>query len=264
MNVAPQTPVSDSGWALITGASSGIGYELAKLFAADHFNVVLVARREERLRQLESELREQYRIETRVLVQDLSQPDAAQRIFSALAEVPIRFLINNAGFGYLAPFAEEDLAVSVDLMNVNMASLVKLTRLFAEPMARRRKGYILNVASTAAFQPGPFTAMYYSSKAFVFSFSVALGEELKGTGVSVTVLCPGFTKTEFQFRSKMERPSRWMPCMSAESVARAGYAGLLHRRRIVIPGLLNKIGAALSSRLSPLMTARIVRKINGH
>jgi hypothetical protein len=251
-------------WALITGASSGIGLELATLFAIDGWNVVLVARREEKLKELASELKAKHAIESRIVAADLSKLSASQQIFSACAGIEISALVNNAGFGYRAPFVEEAMAASVEMMQVNMNSLVELTRLYAAPMARRREGYIMNVASTAAFQPGPFTAMYYASKSFVLSFSIALGEELKGTGVSVTALCPGFTKTEFQYRSKMEHSSAWMPCMKAEAVARIGYRGMLRGKRVVIPGITNRIGAAIASRLPATLAARIVRKVNGY
>jgi short-subunit dehydrogenase len=249
-------------FALITGATAGIGYELAKLFAADHFNLVLVARDEVRLKNVAVELRNAHNIEAIVLPKDLSNNAAPREIFDALRDTPVSMLVNNAGFGSQGAFAEEKLELSLNMMRVNMDALVQLTRVFLPPMLSRRQGRILNVASTAAFQPGPFTSIYYATKAFVFSFSVALSDELAGTGVTVTTLCPGFTRTEFHQRAGFQRSSRWLPMMSARDVARIGYRGLMNGKRIVIPGLRNKLTAAVSRRLPATFTARIVRRTN--
>ena len=249
-------------FALITGATAGIGHELAKLFAADHFNLVLVARNETRLKNVANELQKTHKIEAIVLAKDLSNSAAPREIFGALGNAPISVLVNNAGFGSQGAFAEEKLELSLDMMHVNMDALIQLTHLFVEPMLKRKQGRILNVASTAGYQPGPFTNVYYATKAFVFSFSVALAEELAGTGVTVTTLCPGFTRTEFHERAGFERSSRWLSMMSAQDVARIGYNGLMSRKRIVIPGAMNKLTAAISRRLSPIFTARIVRRMN--
>ena len=249
-------------FALITGATAGIGYELAKLFAAEHFNLVLVARDEARLKNVVAELRNAHNIEAIVLSKDLSNGAAPREIFDALSAVPISVLVNNAGFGSQGAFAEEKLELSLNMMHVNMDALVQLTRLFLPPMLSRRQGRILNVGSTAGFQPGPFTDIYYATKAFVFSFSVGLAEELAGTGITVTTLCPGFTKTEFHERAGFQRSSRWLSMMSAQDVARIGYRGLMNGKRIVIPGLMNKLTAAVSRRLPVSFAARIVRRMN--
>jgi len=249
-------------FALITGATAGIGYELARLFAADHFNVVLVARDEARLKKVAAELRTAHNVEGIVLSKDLSNSAAPGEIFDALKDSPVSVLVNNAGFGSQAAFAEEKLSLSLNMMRVNMDALVQLTRLFLPPMLSRRQGRILNVASTAGFQPGPFTNIYYATKAFVFSFSVALAEELAGTGITVTTLCPGFTKTEFHERAGFQRSSRWLSMMSAHEVAQIGYRGLMSGKRIVIPGLRNKLTAAVSRRLPATFTAKIVRRMN--
>jgi len=249
-------------FALITGATAGIGYELAKLFAADHFNLVLVARDEARLKNVAAELRDAHNIEALVLPKDLSNSTAPREIFDALRDTPVSVLLNNAGFGSQGAFADEKLERSLDMVHVNMDALVQLTRFFLPPMLSRRQGRILNVASTAAFQPGPFTNIYYATKAFVFSFSVALAEELAGTGITVTTLCPGFTKTEFHERAGFQRSARWLPMMSAHDVAQIGYRGLMNGKRIVIPGWRNKITAAFSRRLPATFTAKIVRRMN--
>ena len=249
-------------FALITGATAGIGYELAKLFAADNCNLVLVARDEARLKKVTEELQKAHNVETIVLPKDLSNGSAPHEIFDALQGTPVSVLVNNAGFGSQGAFAEETLDLSLDMMHVNMDALVQLTRLFLPPMLSRRQGRILNVASTAGFQPGPFTNIYYATKAFVFSFSVALSEELAGSGITVTTLCPGFTKTEFHERAGFQRSSNWLAMMSAEDVAQIGYQGLMNGKRIVIPGWRNNLTAAISRRLPAIFTARIVRRMN--
>lgn len=251
-------------WALITGGSAGIGRELANVFAASKFNLVLVARNEPRLKQVADELRARHGIETKLLVKDLSLPGAPQEIFDALRDTPISVLVNNAGFGWRGAFAECDLQhTALEMMHVNMDSLVTLTRLFLPPMLARKEGRILNVASTAAFQPGPFANIYFATKAFVLSFSVALSEELEGTGVTATALCPGSTRTEFFERAGMQnlRPDWHM--MDAAIVAEVGYRGLMRGKRVVIPGLLNKFGAALTNFVPTRITTKIVRKLNG-
>ena len=164
---------------------------------------MLVARNLTRLNQVAGELQARHRIQTRVLVKDLSSATAPPEIFDALRDTPISILVNNAGFGRYGPFARDDLARLTDLMQVNMTALVQLTHLFLQPMLARGRGRILNVASTAAFQPGPMVNLYYASKAFVYSFSYALANELEGTGVTVTALCPGTTRTEFFDRAHM-------------------------------------------------------------
>jgi|SRR6185437_2245276 len=251
-------------WALITGGSMGIGQELAKVFAANKFNLVLVARNESRLNQVADELRAQHNVEIKILVKDLSLASAPQEIVDALRDTPISVLVNNAGFGWRGAFAECDLQrQTLDMMHVNMDSLVALTRLFVPPMLARKQGRIMNVASTAAFQPGPFANIYFATKAFVLSFSAALSEELDGTGVTATALCPGSTRTEFFERANMQNFRRDSLMMDAGVVAEIGYRGLMRGKRIVIPGMLNKTTALLSRLASRQFAARTVRKLNG-
>jgi short-subunit dehydrogenase len=248
-------------WVLITGASSGIGLELAKCFAADHFNLILTARNEARLKQVADELRAQHDIQTRVIVKDLALPGAAQEIFDALRGTPVSILVNNAGFGVHGLFAKNDLRAQTDLLQVNMTALVQLTHLFLQPMLASNRGRILNVSSTAAFQPGPTINVYFASKAFVYSFSYALAEELTGTNVTVTTLCPGTTRTEFFARGNFG-PVRGPFAMDADEVARIGYRGLMNGKRVVIPGLVNKLAAAISKRMPDRVTAYFVRKLH--
>jgi len=245
-------------WALITGASAGIGKELARVFAANHFNVLLVARDAARLEQLAGELRSQHGIEAVVVGKDLARPNAAAEVRAAAGDTPISVLVNNAGFGAYGEFARLDLGRQTEMMQVNMVALVQLTHLFVQPMLERGSGRILNVASTAAFQPGPTVNIYYASKAFVYSFSYALAEELRDIGVTVTTLCPGITRTEFFERARI-RMKPALPMMDARKVAEIGYRGLMKGKRVVIPGVINKIGSALAKRAPARLATAIVR-----
>jgi short-subunit dehydrogenase len=252
-----------NNWALITGASSGIGCELAKLFAANRFNLVLVARREMKLKQFAEELQTQHGIAVKVLTKDLSSATASEEIFEELRDTPVSILVNNAGSGWHGAFAREELQNSLDMMHVNMDVFVELTHWFLPQMLARREGHILNVASTAAFQPGPFSAIYYATKAFDFSFSCALAEELSGTGITVTTLCPGGTHTEFHARAGGKRHvSRRLPMMEAKEVAEAGYRGLMQGKRIVVPGKVNQITSIVAKWMPTRLITKIVRRIN--
>ena len=250
--------------ALITGASSGIGYELTRLFAADRYDLVLVARRQQTLEQLAEELREEYAIRVKVIAKDLAQPGIADEIFQEVRQESIRIdvLVNNAGFGTFGFFSEIDIASTLEMLHINMISLTHLTRLFLKEMLEQKSGRILNVASTAAFQAGPLMATYYASKSYVLLFSEALAEELRATGVTVTVLCPGPTFTGFQKRAYMETSKlvsgKVLPVMDARAVAKIGYQGLMKGKTIVIPGLLNR-ALAFSVRLTP---RKLVTKIS--
>lgn len=249
-------------WALITGASAGIGRELAKLFAADGHSLVLVARDAARLETFASELRAAHGIEVKILAKDLSRPEAPREIFDALRGTHISILVNNAGFGWHGEFARGELAVSLGMMQVNLDALVELAHRFAQPMLARGAGKIMNVASTAAFQPGPFSAVYYATKAFVYSFSCALAEELDGTGVAVTTFCPGGTRTEFHRRAGMERTMGRLPQMDAATVARIGYEGLRRGKKIIVPGATNQITSNIARRMPTRLMNKIVRRLN--
>jgi uncharacterized protein len=238
---------------LITGASSGIGRELARLFAADGAELILVARREHLLNELAVELRASHGAETTVIPLDLSRPDAPQQLHERLADEgrEIDVLVNNAGFGQLGRFQEISLDRQLRMIQVNVASLMHLTHLFLPGMLERKRGAILNLGSTAAFQPGPNSAVYYATKAFVLSFSEALFSELKGTGVAVTCLCPGPTTTGFGDDSGMQQTRVFrLNSMPVEAVAQAGFRGVRRRKRLVIPGLWNRI-LSTSVRFTP-------------
>ena len=239
--------------ALITGASAGIGYEFARVFAREGHALVLVARNKEKLDQIARELKDQFAVSVRVMPQDLSQPGAPEEIFRELQKdsVAVDILVNNAGFGGYGFFFETGLKPELEMLQVNAAALTHLTKLFLKGMVERKRGKILNVASTAAFQPGPLMAVYFATKAYVLSFSEALANELKGTGVGVTVLCPGATQSEFQQRAGIERMKLLKAgMMDAETVAKAGYRGMMQNKTVVIPGIGNNIFAFLI-RLGP-------------
>ena len=249
---------TDRQTALVTGASSGIGKELARLLAADGYDLVLVARSGRSLEELASEMRAAHGIKVKVMLKDLSKPGAAEEIFARLDEdsTVIDVLVNNAGFATYDPFAETDASETLDLLALNIVTLTHLTRLSLAGMLSRGRGRILNVASTAAFQPGPLMATYYASKAFVLSFSEALSHELRTSGVTVTALCPGPTRTGFQDRADMHdaRIVR-LSMMEASRVAQAGYRGMQSGKVVVIPGFQNWL-LAQSVRFTPRVVVR--------
>jgi len=251
--------------ALITGASGGIGLELARLFAAGGYDLVLVARSAGKLEELAGELRK-YGGAVRVLAKDLARPESPEEVFRELeaAGIAVDVLVNNAGFATYGPFVELDLGRELEELQLNVVTLTHLTKKLLPGMLARRRGGVLNVASTAGFQPGPLMAVYYASKAYVISFSEALAEELSGTGVAVSVLCPGPTATGFQRRAGMEASKLFsgvMQVADAAAVARAGYEGFRAGKRIVIPGLLNKVGVQ-SIRVSPrALVTRMVKRM---
>lgn len=215
---------------LITGASGGIGLELAKVFAWEHAPLILVARNLEVLNKLAVELRNEFSIEVHVIAKDLAHPHAAKEIAEYLHthNLKVDVLVNNAGLGQYGLFAETDAKEEADMMQVNMIALTQLTKLILPGMIERKSGKILNVASTAAFQAGPLMAVYYASKAYVLSFSEALANELEGSGVTVTVLCPGPTESGFQKRARMEGVKLFdAVVMDARTVAEVAYRGLM-------------------------------------
>jgi len=248
------------GTALVTGASSGIGWEIAKLLAADGYDLVCVARNSKKLQALARDLEAAFHVRAAVVAADLSKPDAPARVLSESAKLvgDVDVLVNDAGFGIYGKFAETDLDQELESIAVNVVALTALTKVVLPAMRSRGSGRILNVASTAAFQPGPFMAVYYATKAYVLSFSEAIANELDGTGVTVTALCPGPTETEFQKRAGVSqtRLFRGPLVMDARRVAQAGYEGMRKGRRVVIPGALNR-ALVQALRISPrrLVTA---------
>jgi hypothetical protein len=240
--------------ALITGASGGIGYELAKLFAKDHYNLVLVARSSDKLNQVASQLRQQFGLNVEAMALDLAQDQSVKMLFEHLKgeKLEVDVLVNNAGFGVFGEFAEMPEEEVLGQVQLNVVALTHLTRLFLPAMIARRQGKIMNVASTAAFQPGPLMAVYYSTKAYVLSFSEALANEVAGTGVVVSCFCPGATDTGFQKRAGIEnsRLFKKIGAMNVEKVARDGYRGLMAGKTLVISGTRNWL-VAESVRFAP-------------
>ncbi|HVN49628.1 MAG TPA: SDR family oxidoreductase [Bacteroidota bacterium] len=248
---------------LITGASGGIGYDLAEIFAKHEYNLVLVARNETKLQQIKSDWETKYHIQIDILSKDLSLPSAAKEIYDSIRakNIFIDVLVNNAGFGWRGYFSEMNETDVLEMIQVNITSLVHLTRLLLPKMIEHKNGIILNVASTAAFQPGPEMAMYYATKAFVLSFSEALSEEVRTSGITVTTLCPGPTDTNFQARANMANTQlfRRMAVMNSSDVAAAGYRALMNGKRVVVPGFMNKLGVWSTRFASHGMIMRMVR-----
>jgi short-subunit dehydrogenase len=251
--------------ALVTGASAGIGRELAHLLAREGHDLVLVARREPELTALAGELKERYGADSRVITSDLSKARAALGIVKELGpSTQVDVLVNNAGFGGHGAFYERDRDAELRMIAVNITALTDLTRLLLPGMVERKRGRVLNVASTAAFQPGPFMAVYFASKAYVLSFSQAIAEELAGTGVTVTTLCPGVTETEFQAVAGVEDvPLTKGPLsMTARAVAEAAHKGMTSGKLVVIPGVHNKVGAQ-ATRVAPRrLMLKVVRRLH--
>lgn len=250
--------------ALITGATSGIGYELCKLFAGDGYRLITVARDESRLARQADEFSAAGG-EVTVMSQDLSNAEACDKIFAELQRLEIEpdVLVNNAGFGTFGQFCETDLAEETRLLQVNVVSVTRLTKLLLPAMVKRGTGKILNVGSLAGFFPGPLMAVYYASKAYVLSFSEALASELRDKGITVTVLCPGATETEFRLRAGMPN-TKLVPIikpMTAARVAEEGYKGMLKGETIVMPGVIGK-GLTVASRMIPrAMMTEVSRRL---
>jgi len=250
---------------LITGASSGIGLELAKCFAADDCRLILVARNTEALETLAKELRQTHKIEVLVLTADLSRSETPKRIFAELAaqKITVDVLVNNAGFGAHGAFAQLSLPRQLEMLQVNITALTELTGLFLPGMIQRKSGGILNVGSVAGFQPGPGMTVYYATKAFVLSFTEALVEELQGTGLSVSVLCPGPTESNFGnvARGKKVRHLKTSKMTSA-AVAVYGHRAFRNGRITAVPGLQNKVFVLLNRILPRALPRKIVKFYN--
>lgn len=250
--------------ALITGASSGIGYELSKIFAKNGYNLVLVARNSDKLNSISAEIREQYDIDIKVLPKDLSDPLAPQELYDDLFAdgINIDVLVNNAGIGNNGKFTDTGLEEYTALIQLNITSLTMLCSIFGKSMVKNGSGRILNVASTAAFQAGPYMSVYYASKSYVLLFSEGLKNELKDDGVGVTVLCPGATQTEFFKRSDMigTKLEKSPLMMSASKVAEIGFSGLMKGKSVVIPGFMNRL-LVLSVRFTPRVIVTAIASV---
>jgi short-subunit dehydrogenase len=250
---------------LVTGASSGIGRELARCFAADGSRLVLVARKGHALEALATELRQAHEIQAQVFTADLAHPETPARLAGLLkaAGLKVDVLVNNAGFGAHGPFADLPLERQIEMIQVNVTAATRLARLLLPGMLERCRGGILNVASTAAFQAGPGMAIYYATKAYLLSFSEAIASELEGTGVTVTALCPGPTATNFAAAANARFSRPFMKsAMSAEAVARAGHRAFREGRVVAVAGFRNQFLVFLVRFAPRAVVRRIVKRLN--
>ncbi|MFC4233225.1 SDR family NAD(P)-dependent oxidoreductase [Parasediminibacterium paludis] len=251
--------------ALITGASNGIGLELANIHASKGGDLVLVARSKEKLDALKTTLEHQYNIKVYTIGKDLSVLNAAQEVYAETSQqnIQIDYLINNAGFGDYGMFVDADWNKTLQMINLNMTTLTHLTQLYLQDMVARKQGKIMNVASTAAFQSGPTMAVYFATKAYVLSFSEAVDNEVRDKGVTVTTLCPGATESGFQAVAAMEDSNlvKGKKLPSSKAVAAYGYAAMLKGKTVAIHGFMNWI-MAQSVRFTPrALVVTITRKI---
>ncbi len=253
--------------ALISGASSGLGWEFAKIHAAAGGNLILVARNISQLEKLKTTIQQDHSVQIHLVQKDLSQPHAAEELYTYVKSQSweVDILINNAGFGYYGMFMEAPLQKDDEMMQLNMLTLTKLTKLFAGDMVKKGKGRIMNVASTAAFQPGPTMAVYCATKAYVLHFSEAIANELQGTGVTVTTLCPGATTSGFQAAAGMEESllvkGRNLP--TSHEVADYGYKAMMKGQVVAIHGVMNYLmanGVRFTPRNVVLKVARWVMR----
>lgn len=252
-----------NGWAIITGASSGIGKALAFEFAAGGFNLLLAARNEAALNDIAAQCRSKHGVEIEVIASDLSCTESVDQLIAALTRGARQYevLVNNAGFGIHGDFASTDIEQNIQLVNVQLTAALRLTRAVLPGMIARHSGRILNVASVYSFSPVPFQSVYAACKAFLLSFSSALQNEIKRTGVTVTVFCPGVTQTEFRARAGIGE-KREDSGMTAEATARIAYRETLRGTHIVIPGLANRLFAVASRILPAEATSGLIRFIN--
>jgi hypothetical protein len=229
---------------LVTGASSGIGLELARQFAKHGHPLVIVAPVESELQQIAEEFSQAYNVPVRVVAKDLEQPEAPQEIFDELAAdaIAIEILVNNAGHGFRGKFWEVPMEKNVSILRLNSEAVIRMTELFLPPMLSRGRGRVLNTASIAGFEPGPLMSVYHASKAFVLSFSEALATELKDTGVTLTILCPGPVDTDFFPKAEMVDTKIFQKgsVMAPQEVAEAAFDALMKGERLIVPGAINK------------------------
>lgn len=249
---------------LITGASAGIGLEFAHVFASHSHDLILVARREDKLVALKKSIEKKYSVSVDIIIQDLTEKNAAKNIYEKIKHTPLDVLVNNAGFGAHGSFIKTDSQKEIDMIQVNITALTELTKYILPGMIQRGSGKILQVASTAAFEPGPLMAVYFATKAYVLSFSEAIAEEVRGTGVSVTCLCPGATTSEFSSVASMEKVSYFADknLPTSHDVAQYGYDALMKGTVVAIHGMRNKFLTFLLRFTPRSVVRKIVKKLN--
>lgn len=249
--------------ALVTGAASGLGLELALLLAKDSYNLILIDIDEENLQRSQEQISAENEVDIQLLTKDLSKPNVAEEIFREINQTPIDVLINNAGFGLFGTFTDTDWERESQMLNLHIMTTTHLTKLLLKGMVEKDSGRILNMSSLAAFQPGPLMSLYYASKAYILSFSEAIANELKGTGVTVTVLCPGQTNTSFQSvvsdSSSDNKIGFNIAC--PKSVALYGYKAMMKGKTVAIPGKINKFLATIHRFVTRGMATKIIRNI---
>ena len=255
----------EKGTALVTGASSGIGLELVKVLARNGHDVVITARKADALEALAGSVEGRYGIKATVIPVDLAHRDAPQRLADTILaqKIDVDILVNNAGFGLGGQFSDTDIERELEMIELNVTALTHLTKLFLGPMLARRSGHIMNVASTASFQAGPLMSVYYATKAYVLSFSEALAEELRGTGVTMTTFCPGPTATNFADAAGITNSGLFVMrgVAAADATAEYGYKAMMAGRRVVVPGVKNKL-LAQGNRIVPrALATRIARYV---
>ncbi|MBN8434199.1 SDR family oxidoreductase [Priestia flexa] len=254
----------EKGYALITGASGGIGRQLAYHFAEDGYSLVLVARSKEKLEELKKELENNYSISVLISIKDLSKQEEALKLYDEIKQqrITVQFLVNNAGFGLYGTFIETSWAEEADMIDLNIKTLTYLTKLFLPEMVERNEGRILNIASVASFLPGPLMAVYYATKAYVLSFTEALENELKDTNITISALCPGPTKTGFSDRANLSSSKLFESgALHVEDVAKVGYEQFMRGKTIIIPGAKFKVATMLPRFFPRKLITKVVRSI---
>jgi len=248
--------------ALITGAANGIGHELAKILIRDSYDLILIDKDRDKLEEIKQRWENESDQTVKIIPKNLSFPGAAHEIFKEVKSwnIPVDVLINNAGFGTFGLFTETDWERETEMINLHVLATTQLTKLFLKEMIKRNYGNIMNTSSLAAFLPGPLMAVYYASKAYLLSFTQAIANEVKGTGVSITVLCPGLTKTNFQKTVGGDKAKIKWTWTTPDKVAQYGYKAMQKGKVVAIPGFVNLTVAKLSRIVPGSISAKIVRR----
>jgi hypothetical protein len=261
----PRRRKGEGQTALVTGASAGIGVDLAACLAKDGYDLILAARSAQALTEVATRLAQEHGVKATPIAVDLGAHGGGAKLAAEIAQrgLNVDVLVNNAGFGHAQPFDQAPLDTQLGQIDLNVRALVELTHIYWKGMLEKKRGGVINVASTAAFQPGPFMAVYYASKAFVMSFSEALWEEARGTGVKVSCLCPGATKSNFRERAGTDKVklTQGREAMASMPVAKMGVAAFYANRRVKVTGLSNSMTAGLVKVLPRTTVLRIVRNL---
>ena len=248
-------------FSIVTGGASGLGFEFVKLLLIDKYNVVVIDNDKKELNNIKSKINFKHNKKIILMHKDLSNPDSSIEIFKELKNKNIEVLINNAGFGLFGKFKDTNWKIERNMIMVHVMCTTEMTKLFLNNMIENKKGRILNMASLAAFQPGPLMSIYYSTKAFILHFSESISNELKGSGVTVTVLCPGQTRTNFQKKVSSREKKINFNFSTAEEVAKYGYEAMMNGKTIAIPGIINKILSTIHRFIPRSLATKLMRKI---